>query len=72
MISRAPTTSIKQPKTPQELAEPTLEERIAAITEAAEGNLEQVDPECRQDYIKKATWEDAEKSRVGPDNRTHN
>ena len=55
----------KTPRTPtnssinseEQLAEPTLEEWIAAITEAAKGNLDKVDPECRQDYIKSATWE---------------
>ena len=51
-------------------------EWIAAITEAAECNLEKVEPECRLDYIKKSTWEkiwerDAEKNRGDLDNRTH-
>ena len=57
-FAEAPRTLTNGSNNPEEQnAEPTLGEWISAISTPAECKLDKVDPECRQDYIKKATWE---------------
>ena len=58
-----PTTPVKGEDiwgTEKEL-EPTLDDWIEALKMAAEETLEEITPECRQDDIKKNTWEKIEK-----------
>ena len=40
----------------EEEKESTLDDWIEALKQAAEETLEEITPECKQDYIKKSTW----------------